>query len=66
MTSSNSRCRHTHPLLLGFSHGGQDLFTALEVNSENQQVSMTDQDYRDYFEVFDRLVGAVVHVYNFR
>lgn len=49
---------------LGFSTGGNQLFSQLEVSSESLQVAMDQYTYRDYFEVYDRLVGAVVQVYN--
>ena len=51
-------------VFLGFSSGGNDLFSHLEVRSESRQFVMDDNDYRDYFTVHDRFVGAVVHVFN--
>ncbi|MBT4511818.1 MAG: hypothetical protein HOC20_06380 [Chloroflexi bacterium] len=53
-------------LYLGFSSGGNELFSQLEISSESLQVVMDRDDYREYFEVYDRLVGAVVQVYNVR
>jgi len=49
---------------LGFSSGGNDLFSQLEVSSENRRTVMSGDDYRNYFAVHDNFVGAVVHVFN--
>lgn len=49
---------------LGFSFGGNTLISSLEIHSERQQVVMDEDDYRDYFEVYDRFFGAIVQVYN--
>ena len=53
-------------LYLGFSSGGQQLFSLLEVTSENLQVVMQQDDYRQYFELHDKFFGAIVQVYNVR
>ena len=51
-------------ILLGFSHGGNDLFSYLEVRSNEQRLVMDRDNYREYFAVHDYFVGAVVHVLN--
>ena len=49
---------------LGFSSGGNDLFSELELTSNNAQLMMDNQNYHEHFAVHDRLIGAVVHVLN--
>ena len=51
-------------VFLGFSSGGNVLFSKLEVSSDNLRLVMDRDDYREYFAVHDRFVGAVVHVLN--
>lgn len=47
-------------LFIGFSSGGNELFTQLELQTNGQSTVITDDD----FAVHDRLVGAIVHVLN--
>lgn len=49
---------------LGFSSGGNDLFSQLEVESNNRHVVMDSSDYKEYFVVHDNFVGAIAHVFN--
>ena len=49
---------------LGFSPGGHKLFSHLAVSSENLQMVMDQDDYREYFEVHDKFFGAIVQIYN--
>ena len=51
---------------LGFSTGGHELFSQLEVSSENLQVVMDQDDYREYFVVHDKFFGAIVQIFNVR
>ena len=51
-------------VFLGFSSGGNVLFSKLEVSSDNLYLIMDRDDYKEYFAVHDRFVGAVVHVLN--
>ncbi len=51
-------------VFLGISGGGNDLFSQLNVNSNNLQLAMDRDDYKQYFAVHDNFVGAVVHVLN--
>jgi hypothetical protein len=51
-------------IFLGFSTGGKKLFSQLEISSENRQVVMDRDDYREYFEIYDKFFGAIVQIYN--
>ncbi len=51
-------------VFLGFSSGGNDLFSQLEVKSNNQHLVMDSNSYKEYFTVHDSFVGAIVHVFN--
>ncbi len=51
-------------VFLGFSSGGNDLFSQLEVRSNSQHLVMDSNDYKEYFMVHDNFVGAIVHVFN--
>jgi len=53
-------------IFLGFSFGGHDLFSHLEISSNDRHIVMDDRDYHEYFSVHDYFVGAVVHVFNVR
>ncbi len=49
---------------LGFSSGGNDLFSQLEVESNDRHLTMDSDDYHEYFVIHDNFVGAIVHVLN--
>jgi hypothetical protein len=53
-------------VFLGISSGGSNLFSQLEVSSNDQHLVMDRDDYREYFTVHDNLIGAVVHVLTIR
>jgi hypothetical protein len=47
---------------LGFSGGGEDLFSQLEIRSGDRRLVMDGDDSAEHFTVHDNLVGAIVHV----
>jgi hypothetical protein len=49
-------------VFLGFSGGGEDLFSQLEIRSGDQDLAMDGDGYKEHFTVHDNLVGAIVHV----
>jgi hypothetical protein len=53
-------------VFLGISSGGNDLFSQLDVSSNNLHLVMDRNDYKAYFAVHDNFVGAIVHVLNIK
>ena len=49
---------------LGFSGGGEDLFSQLEIRSGDLRLVIDRDDSEERFTVHDNFVGAIVHVLN--
>ncbi len=53
-------------IYLGSSSGGNDLFSELIVSYGERQITMTENDYHDYFDLHDNFVGPIAHVYDIK
>ncbi|MCB0192472.1 MAG: hypothetical protein KDJ65_11065 [Anaerolineae bacterium] len=51
-------------VFLGYSSGGNDLFSQLDVSNDTIQLVMDSNDYREHFAVHDHFFGAIVHILN--
>ena len=51
---------------LGFSHGGFELFSQLEITTGDGPLVIKESDVGNHFTVTDWLIGPVVHVLNWR
>ena len=49
---------------LGMSGGGDKLYTRLQVDTETDQLIISGEEHRQYFDIRDNLVGAIVNVLN--
>ncbi len=49
---------------LGMSGGGDKLYTKLQVDTESDQLIISGEEHREYFDIRDNLVGAIVNVLN--
>lgn len=53
-------------VFLGFSSGGNDLFSQIDLSSDAFQMTIARDNYKEYFTTHDNFVGAIVHVLNIK